>query len=77
MDDLVRSAYRVREPMWSEAAAVGGQAWVEGVAERILVGRRAVGPVAAPPAAAVAEEEATYALRVSRRAFEPLRDGLP
>ena len=32
LEELVRSGYRTREPMWSEAAVVGSRDWVEGVA---------------------------------------------
>jgi len=76
VDDLMRSAYRVREPVWSESVAVGSQAWVEGLASRIIVGRKAIVPLEALSGLGVAEGNGSYALRVSRRAFDPLREGV-
>jgi putative transposase len=76
VDELVRSAYRLREPVWSETAAVGSRAWVEALASRVIVGRKAVVPLAMPSGLAVAEGESTYALQVSRRVFDPVRDGV-
>jgi len=75
VDDLARSAYRVREPVWSESVAVGSQAWVEGLASRIVIGRKSVVPLEPVPGFGVAEGTESYALQVSRRAFDPLRDG--
>ena len=75
MNDLVASAYRVREPVWTEAVAVGSQDWVEGLARRIIVGRKAVVPLPETPAfqAGIAEATGSYALHASRRTFDPLR----
>jgi len=74
VDDLVRSGYRVREPVWSVSVAVGSQSWVEGLASRIIVGRKAIVPLNPVPGINVAEGDGSYALQVSRRAFDPLRD---
>jgi len=79
VDDMASSAYRVREPVWSESVAVGSQAWVESMASRILVGRKTDVPLGALPGtgAGVAEGGVTYGLQVSRRVFDPLQDGAP
>ncbi len=65
----------VREPHWTEAAAVGGREWIAALASRLPVSWRTVEPV--PPSAAegtVAEAAGTYALHVSTRRREGMLD---
>lgn len=68
MDEL-SGGYLAREPLWSEAAAVGDRHWIEKVAGRIAVGRRKIlgPPEPTDRTVAVHEEPESYALYTGRR----------
>jgi putative transposase len=73
MQDLCASGYQAREPVWTEAAAVGSREWVEELSQAVLVGKKSVEPVAASRIdPAVGEMEASYALNLSRRQSDAL-----
>jgi len=67
MRDLCLSGYLIREPVWTEAAAVGSREWVERLSQRVLVGRKSVVLMESRPDVGVGENETSYALRLSRR----------
>ena len=66
MQEMLSGGYLCREPQWSEATAVGSRAWVESLAEHVVVGPRSIEAVPPSPSH-VGEEEASYALRLSAR----------
>ena len=68
--ELCEGAYRVRDPVWTESAAVGSREWVESLAARVVVGRKSVVRATAPPQLEVGETAASYGLRLSRRQSE-------
>ena len=65
--DLCAGAYRVREPIWTESVAVGSRPWVEALAGRVVVGRRSIVPVMAPPQTCLEEGSPSYGLKLSHR----------
>ena len=73
-EECARSG-RVREPYWTEAAAVGGREWIEALASRLPVSWRTVEPVPSGPATeTVAEAAGTYLLHLSARRREGVLD---
>ena len=64
LDEALAHEYLVREPVWSEAAAVGSASWIEG-----LIGPCGRGVVEALGAAPswLGEELQVYSLRLSTR----------
>ncbi len=72
IDELSRS-YLVREPVWSEAAAIGDRKWIEQLAGRIAVGRRHIAEMPPVPGNVGMVYDApgtSYALHVTRRASD-------
>jgi len=65
------AAYHVRQPWWTEAAAVGSQNWIENLGGRLPHSWREISPVAMPEEG-VEEAARTYVLRVSGRVRENL-----
>lgn len=51
--------YHVREPLWSDAAAVGSRRWIEGIAGRLPKGWYELEPAPTVPAG-IAETGGTY-----------------
>ena len=68
--DLCATPYCVREPVWTESAAVGSREWVEALAGRVVVGRKSIVPVIAPPETCLGEGTPSYGLRLSQRQSE-------
>ena len=63
----------LREPHWTETAAVGDRDWIKELADRLPSSWRSVGSL--DPGAertGVAEEAGTYVIRVSGRRWEGL-----
>ena len=64
-----------REPHWTEAAAVGSLSWIESLAKSVVIGHKQVIPLESAVAAAVGEEERSYALKLSphqcRKLWQP------
>jgi putative transposase len=58
------TGYRVRDPIWTECVAVGGQEWLETLAERVVVGKTVIIPAVESPQAAVADGAGSYGLSV-------------
>ena len=57
----------MREPVWTESAAVGGRQWIESLAGRVTLGRKSIVPVEDPPELNMGEADGSYGLRLSRR----------
>ena len=67
--------YLVREPWWTEAAAVGEKFWVEKLRDRIVTGRRRIEPIPVPEDQEVREADAGWMLRASRRSGDAFLSG--
>ena len=74
-DEMARSDYLARELGWGESVAVDSRDWIDGLASRIIVGRRRVEQVVSEGVTEVAEGAATYALSASRRKADTLMFG--
>jgi len=72
LGQMCRTAYRVREPAWTECVAVGSREWVEDLSLRLVVGPRAVRELVTPEPQTVGEAEPSYGLSASRRAADAL-----
>ena len=72
LENLCAAADRTRDPIWTESAAVGSREWVEALADRVIIGRKAIVPAALPEGLGIAEGPASYGLRVSRREADRL-----
>ena len=72
--DELSSGYLAKEPLWSQAAAVGDRQWIEKLAGRIASGQRQIMelPGAVEYNSAVQEEQASYALFTGRRTKDML-----
>ena len=65
----------VREPHWTEAAAVGGREWIAALASRLPVSWRTVELVPpSPTVGTIAEAAGTYVLHLSTRKREGMLD---
>ncbi len=71
LDEECQTRYHVREPLWTDAAAVGSRRWLEGIAGRLPEGWYELEP-AAMVTDDMADAGATYVLRVSNRVREGL-----
>jgi len=72
LDELSRESCHVREPMWSECAAVGSRDWTERLGSKLVAGRQAIREVHVPGALTLADESASWGLSASRRATDGL-----
>ena len=70
LEELCATAYRVRDPVWTGAVAVGGWEWIEALAGRVVLGRKTVVPTTEPPQLSVGEDAVSYGLQLSRRQCE-------
>ncbi|MCF7855645.1 MAG: transposase [Candidatus Pacebacteria bacterium] len=68
MQTMCESGYLCREPLWSEAAAVGSRAWIESLSGTVVTGRREIVPMGfgnSDVVPAVEEGAGSYALKLS------------
>lgn len=65
LEAKLASGYLVREALWTECVAVGGQDWVQRLSGRTCGLRHEVSRH--PSAAGIAEDGVSYGLRVGRR----------
>ncbi len=75
LNEECQTRYRVREALWSEAAAVGSRQWVEGIAGRMPRGWYELEP-ASTASGGIADAAGTYVLRISDRRREGLLGSL-
>ena len=64
---LLAERYLVREPVWSQAAAIGTEHWLKQQAAGIRGARLEALPAVAGPPRLLAEAPGIYALRISDR----------
>ena len=66
--EQLEEGYLSREPLWTESAAVGNRDWIQGLSNRIVVGKFSINKISPKGYDTLAEESASYGLKVSNRA---------